>query len=475
MQPNLLLLMPDQMRGDCLSLAGHPVLLTPNADELGAAGAHFRRACTTCASCIPARRSLLTGQFPARNGMVGFRDGLPIVAPTLPGCLRAAGYRTVLVGRHMHQYPYDEPYGYGETSLGSTYIEGDAYAQELERACPGLGGVRGHGISFNGWTAKPWHLPEPLHPTNWVVNRARESLAAHDPEQPLFLTASFYAPHPPFIPPAFYLERYLRQALPPAAVGEWAAVPPDDGRAAGVEAHRVRLRGEALRQAQAGYFGLINHLDDQLFWLISDFRRLAARARRPWLIVFTSDHGELLGDHHLFRKCEPYEGSSRIPFLVHGSPELGFRPGLACDQPVCLEDLMPTLLEVAGAERPPGLDGQSLVPLLRGADVRIRPWLHAEHAPCYDAPQAYHLLTDGTRKYIWRPATGTEELFDLGTDPCELRNLAVASEHKATLATWRRRLITRLEGRPEGFTDGRRLIPGRPYPAILERAPAAPA
>lgn len=469
MQPHILLLMPDQMRGDCLSLERHPALLTPNMDEVGAHGAHFRRAYTTCASCIGARRSLLTGQFPATHGMVGFADGLPITTPTLPQCLQAAGYRTVLVGRHMHQYPYEEPYGYGESTLGSTYVEGDAYAHELERACPGSGGVRGHGISFNGWTAKPWHLPEHLHPTNWTVTRARACLAGHDAARPLFLTASFYAPHPPLIPPAFYFERYRRRELPPPAIGTWAVPPPGDGLGDDVEAHRVCLRGEALRCAQAGYFGLVNHLDDQLFWLIREFRAAAGRAGRPWLIVLTSDHGELLGDHYLFRKCEPYEGSSRIPFLIQGSPHLGFRAGLACDQPVCLEDLMPTLLDVAGVERPSGLDGHSLVPLLRGDTPPLRPWLHAEHAPCYDAPQAYHLLTDGRAKYVWRPANGTEELFDLAADPCELRNRAAAADAAAELGAWRARLIQRLQGRPEGFTDGQRLIPGRPYPAVLRR------
>ena len=263
-RPNVLLIMPDQMRGDCLSLEGHPALLTPNMDEIGGQGSHFARAYTTCASCIPARRSLLTGQFPATNGMVGFVGGCPLTTPTLTQRLQDSGYTTVLTGRHMHQHPYDEPYGYETQVLGSTYIADDDYAQMLDRAAPDLGGIRGLGISFNGWQARPWPLAEHLHPTNWVVSQTRQILAAHASKNPLFVTSSFYAPHPPLIPPPFYMERYLRMDLPGAAIGDWAVPPPGNGIGAGVNAHRTVLRGEALRSAQAGYWGLINHMDDQV-------------------------------------------------------------------------------------------------------------------------------------------------------------------------------------------------------------------
>lgn len=117
-RPNILLIMPDQMRGDCLSLEKHPVLETPNIDAIGQGGMHFRRAYTTAASCIPARRSLLTGQFPATNGMVGYREGMPLKSPTVTQMLRDAGYFTAIAGRYMHQAPYDEPYGFEKRVLG---------------------------------------------------------------------------------------------------------------------------------------------------------------------------------------------------------------------------------------------------------------------------------------------------------------------------------------------------------------------
>ena len=459
--------MPDQMRGDCLSLARHPVILTPNIDEIGGRGVHFTRAYTTCASCIAARRSLLTGQFPATNGMVGYRDGYRIKVPTFPQKLLESGYQTALVGRSMHQYPSTESYGYEKRVLGSTYVEYDDYAEEIAGIAGGTGGVKGHGISFNGWTAKPWHLEEYLHPTNWVARQSRELLASLDSNRPLFLTTSFYAPHPPLVPPAFYIERYLRMDLPDAAIGNWAIAPENDGLGLGIDSHRTVLKGEALRSAQAGYFGLINHIDDQLYWLVSDFKTKSVKAKRPWIIIFTSDHGEMLGDHYHFRKCEPYEGSSRIPLLIQGSPEMEFTSGQTCDTPVCLEDLMPTLLDLSGVEVPENVDGKSLLPILRGEKDMVHKFLHGEHSPCYSGDQAYHFITDGRVKHIWRPQDGTEQFFDLDEDPAELHDLINDVDRKKEIEICRSKLIKRLRGRPEGFTDGRKLISGRPYNAIL--------
>ncbi len=465
-KPNVLLIMPDQMRGDCLSLERHPVLLTPNIDHIGAAGTHFTRAYTTCPSCIPARRSLLTGQYPSSSGMVGFAGGYPIRERTLPQELHAAGYHTAIAGRYMHQDPYEEPYGYETRILGSTYIGGDEYNRTVAAQAPGSGNVQGHGIQFNGWQARPWQLPDYLHPTNWVAETSRRILREHTDDRPLFLTASFYAPHPPFIPPAFYMDRYLRQDLPELAIGDWAERPANDGIGLPVDSPHCVLEGERKRSAQAGYYGLINHIDDQISWLVREFISRSRAMQRDWVILFTADHGELLGDHYYFRKCEPYEGSSRIPFLIQGAPGLGFQTGRTCDRPVCLEDIMPTLLELAGIEIPDTVDGISLVPALRGEDTVIREQLHTEHAPCYSVPQGFQMLTDGRWKYIWRPHDGSEQLFDLNNDPAECRDLAGSAGHRQELTSWRRRLVAQLKDRPEGFSDGVNLIPAD-YPAVM--------
>jgi arylsulfatase A-like enzyme len=460
--------MPDQMRGDCLSALHHPVVRTPTLDKLASEGALFRRAYTTCPSCIPARFSLLTGLYPSTSGVVGFK-GKPIKYPTLPQLLADAGYTTVLTGRNMHQVPATEPYGYQQRILGSEYVADDDYDHFLQKAAPETGGIKkltaDLGLTANGWEAKPWPLAENLHPTAWVVDQARRTLREAPVEKPLFLTASFFSPHPPLFPPKDYYTHYWNQKLPPPAHGDWvnwtALSPKGDA-----QGHRVLLEGEPLRAAQSGYFGLIEFLDHDIAPLVSDFKKRSEQAKRPWLIVFTTDHGEMLGDNGFYRKCEPYEGSANIPFIIAASRDLGFQKKLHSDQLVCLEDVMPTILDLAGIKCPQPMDGIALAPTLRGNKAVIRPWLHFEHADCYSKAQAFHALTDGHLKYIWRPLDGSEQLFDLDRDPHEETDLSKTHSRQDELRIWRDRLIKTLAGRAEGFSDGQRLIAGRPYPPL---------
>jgi arylsulfatase A-like enzyme len=416
---------------------------------------------------------LLTGLFPATSGMVGYA-GMPITHPTLPALLGDAGYTTILVGRTMHQDPPNKTVGYQREILGSTYISDDEYDQALRAAVPESGGIRATierlGVTTNFWEAKAWSLPDELHPTAWVASRARKVIADTPANQPLFLTTSFYAPHSPLFPPKPYFDKYIAMKLPPAAHGDWVnwdtLTPAGDKNR-----HRVNLEGEALHAAQAGYFGLIEHLDAQLAPLIADFTARSERAGRPWIVIVCADHGELLGDHGYYRKCEPYEGSGNIPFIIAGSRDLKFNAGRRSMSPVCLEDIMPTLLELASVPFPKPLDGVSLVPTLRGEKQTIRELLHTEHANTYGAAQAFHALTDGRYKYIWRPADGSEQLFDLAADPHEEHDLTRDSAQRDLVATWHARMVRELANRPEGFSDGTRLIAGRPYPSIQGRQP----
>jgi len=468
--PDILLIMPDQMRGDCLSALDHAAVCTPQLDRLVEQGSLFRRGYTTVASCIPARYALLTGLAPQTSGVVGFK-AKPFATPTLPELLKEAGYSTLLVGRNMHQVAASGDCGFQRRILGSTYIENDAYDRFLREAAPETGGIRALvkklGVTFNHWQASPWPLADELHPTEWVIAQSRKVVKESETERPLFLTTSLYAPHPPLFPPKKYFDKYLKRDLPEPARGDWvnwSALSPKGDKAG----HRILLKGETLRAAQAGYFGLIEHLDERISSLTNDFKARSEKAGRPWIIVFTSDHGEMLGDHGYFRKCEPFEGSANIPFIICGSPDLGFKPGLRVDRPVCLEDIMPTLLSAAGISIPATVDGIDLLPVLRGKKRTIREWLHFEHAPCYSQAQAYHALTDGRYKYIWRPLSGDEHLFDLAEDPREEKDLSRIKSHQARLRTWRERLADRLADRPERFSKNGRLIAGRPYRPLNE-------
>ncbi len=473
--PDILLIMPDQMRGDCLSCLGHPAVHTPNFDQIAREGTLFRRAYSTVPSCIPARYALMTGWSPQHSGVVGFKQK-PIKVPTLPQLMRRAGYVTALVGREMHQLANATELGYQRAVLGSTYVSDDDYARELREAYPETKNLRkwvtDQGLTYNHWQAKPWPLPDRWHPTTWIIRKARELVAEVPSEQRLFLTASFYAPHSPLFPPAAYFDACLQRDLPSPAHGDWVDWTKLTTRGTN-GGHRVLLEGEVLRRAQAGYFGLIEQLDNEIAPLIAQFKARSERAGRPWLVVVTADHGEMLGDHGYFRKCEPLEGSANIPLLIAGSADLGLRGGQRCLSPTCLEDLLPTLTQLAGVPCPP-VDGQSLVPVLRGETQQVRSWLHFEHAPCYSQQQAFQALTDGHIKYIWRPHDGAELLFDLNTDPREEHDLSADAGHHELLITWRSRLIEQLAPRSEGFSDGHHLISGRRYLPLNAGVPNSP-
>jgi arylsulfatase A-like enzyme len=341
----------------------------------------FTRAYSSAPTCIAARRSLLSGQFPATHGMVGYREGVDWNPQhTLPGELAAAGYETCWVGRSMHQHPPEKRFGF-EHMVTTDYRRQDSEYMKCFRARrpDDWEGVYGTGVMHNDWTARPWHLEEDLHPTNWTVHEALRFLRERDASRPFFLVVSFLAAHPPLLPPAFYMERYLRTGVPEPFIGDWASPPPDSGAGMDVSSGRVE--------------------------------------------------------------------------------RFGIRPMTVVDRPVGLEDVMPTLLDLAGVEVPGSIEGRSVLPLARGEDVAWRGHIHIEHAPMH------HALTDGREKYVWFVRDGAEQLFDLVGDPRELHELS--RERPDRLAHWRALMVRELAGRSEGFSDGERLVPGRPYGAVL--------
>ena len=467
--------MVDQWRGDCLGAAGHPAVRTPFLDRLAAQGVRFERAYSATPTCIPARASLMTGLRPAHHGRVGYQDAVPWDYPvTLAGEFTRHGYQTQAVGK-MHVYPERSQLGFQNVILHSpTGIVRQARQRGLDPNLvddylPWLRSELGrdasyldHGIDSNSWVARPWDKPEHTHPTNFVARQAANFLTRRDPRKPFFLYASFNAPHPPYDPPAWAFEQYLDAQLPDPPVGDWADIfdpyrKPDDPTS-----FVGTVRPDLLRRAMAGYYGHISHVDQQINFLLEELAQ--HNLQRDTIICFLSDHGEMMGDHRLFRKGFPYEGSARIPMLLSGP---GIPAGLIDNDAVVeLGDVMPTLLDLAGLPSPQGIDGLSFAAQARGEGTGFREVLHGEHTLF---AQSLQWLTDGREKYVWFSGSGHEQLFDLTSDPHELADLAGDSRNEHRLNRWRRRLITELGGREEGFTDGTRLIAGRPVHPVLSQ------
>ena len=481
-KPNIILIMTDQLRGDCLGYAGHPDVKTPYLDTLASTGVMFDRAYSACPSCIAARAALHTVMEQSHHGRVGYEDGVPWnYEHTLSGELSKAGYYTQCVGK-MHVHPLRNYLGFHNVELHDGYLHSARYASVpyresqfyaddyfywLKDQLGASADVTDTGIDCNSWVARPWTHEEKYHPTNWVTDRSLDFLRRRDPRQPFFLMASYLRPHPPFDAPQHYFDLYSGKDLRPPFIGSWETEEylKRDGRI--FDSKTGPADPELMRQAQIGYYACITHLDHQIGRLIMGL--VEHEIYEDTVILFTSDHGEELCDHHMFRKSRPYEGSCRIPLLFRAGSGTGItvKSGQRCHSVAELRDIMPTLLDIAGAEIPDSVDGKSLLPLAADTGQTVRGWLHGEHS--YGDFSNHWIVTEHD-KYIWYPETGQEQYFDLSEDPHELTDLSADPGCQARISQLRGYLIQSLKDRKEVFTDGKKLITGRPYPPTLETA-----
>jgi arylsulfatase A-like enzyme len=301
------------------------------------------------------------------------------------------------------------------------------------------------GLECNSMVARPWIYEEYLHPTNWVVDQSINFLQRKDPSKPFFLMMSFVRPHSPLDPPKYYFDMYQDKDIPEPLMGDWADT----------EARDI-VDKKMLKKARAAYCGCITHIDHQIgrfMQSMSDNDVL-----RNTIIVFTADHGDMLGDHNLYRKALPYKGSVSIPFLVYDQGNLlEIKSGVRLNQLVELRDIMPSLLDIASAEIPCKVEGKSVVPLLRGENTPWREYIHGEHTWMEKSSQ---FIVTEKDKYIWFCTTGREQYFDLENDPGELHDLIKDSGKGQRIAYLRKLLVKELDGREEGYSNGTILIPG---------------
>lgn len=469
-RPNILLITADQQRGDCLGCEGHPVLETPYLDQLASRGARFRRAYAAVPSCTPSRAAILTGMDQWNHGRLTMTGSDALEFPaTLPGELARAGYHTYAVGK-MHFFPQRRLYGFHHMVLDE---EGrrfgkfvSDYDEWFEEHKTGPYGTRDHSIDWNSWMARPSHLPEHLHPTWWTATEAIKFIQKRDPTKPFFLWLSFARPHSPYDPPQVYYDMYINNPdIPMPPIGDWARqfdrLDPD------VNAARTHRSDSEVRRARAAYYGSIAFIDHQIGRVLYELQRWDPAEYRNTCILFTSDHGDMLGDHYHWRKTVAYEGSARVPFLIAYPEHWELPRGQVFDQPVELRDVMPTLLDAAGVEIPPSVDGMSVLRLVRGQTEGWREFVQGEHTVCYGKEWGMQYITDGREKYIWFHHTGREQFFDLVHDPQELHDLAGdPGYYQERIRYWRVQLarINSRRGDPRGRGD--ELVP-QPEGALM--------
>lgn len=446
-RPNILLITTDQQRWDAVGGTGPAFLRTPHFDHLCREGVRFNRAYSDCPLCVPARRTIMTGQHAHTHGMTENAVSVPVdPSATLPGRLTAAGYQSMAIGK-MHFHPQRYRQGFQEMILP------DDYYREMARK----GGAQPmrHGLGQNEITPTMSTVPETETLTSWIAERSVDFIThRRDPSVPFFLWTSFSKPHPPLDPPEPYYSMYRDANIPDPVCGDWAR---REDCPVALRRMWERMDGdrspEIIREARAAYYGLVSQIDFNLGRIFA-----ALRASGQWkntIILFASDHGEYLGDHGGMWKGFFHESSARVPFVLRLPPTAPWSSSdRTVDDLVCLVDIYPTLLGAAGIDVPADVDGVNMLPAVREVRTPKPRWVVSVFAT--DVEHCYQLaITDGRWKYLWFPEGAAEQLFDVESDPSELHNRATDTDAAAIKSALRTALIDELAAKQSPYVvDG---------------------
>ena len=428
-RPNLLLIMADQLAPQVLPAYGHPRVRTPHLDRLAEEGVVFENAYCNFPLCAPARFSILSGRLPSRIGAFDNAAEFPASVPTLHHYLRRAGYRTCLAGK-MHFIGPDQLHGYEERVTTDIYPAdflwtpdwrlGDESWLEWYHSMRAVLDAGVHRRSVN----VAYDDEVEFEAVRWLHEHADSA-----DDRPFALTASFISPHDPYLAPPRWWELYRDNEIDPPQVPDLPLDQRDPhsrrhwfltGR------HREAIGESDVLRMRRAYYAMTSYVDAKVGRLLEALEEIGAAA--DTLVVFTSDHGDSLGERGLFFKMSFFEWSVRVPLIVHAP--FAFGPGRVRAS-VSHVDLLPTLLEVAGDGALPELsapiDGGSLVPLLSGRGASDRPDRVCAEYTGEGVSGPLLMVRRGAHKLISSPGD-PPLLFDLDSDPDELENLAGRAE-----------------------------------------------
>ena len=449
-RPNIVLLLSDQHRHDTVGYVGGAAC-TPALDALACAGMIFTDAYTVCPLCSPARASLLTGLYPHRHGMLsnlrnfnGVFDRQVLDHPAFPQLLSRSGYRVGYAGKWHLPLEGDErwridrwPRGH-RAWLAEKGIDYDMARDEVQPL------EWGADAPFCG----PSVLSATDHHDAWVADQAITMLDGYAPDDaPFMITAAFHGPHFPVAPPAPYHQMY-----DPASVAMWPSFTETFTDKPLVQQKEIlrwnsaHLTWPDWQRVIAAYRGYCSFIDAQVGRILDRLGELGLAGRT--LVIYASDHGDLLGSHRMFNKgFAMYDENCRIPLVVRWPGVV--EPGV-CDRFVTIADLMPTVLSAAGIEPPSGIDGRSLGPLLRGEPTGWPDDVLVEFNGYESSLASIRMVRTRKWKYVYNPLS-IDELYDLETDPNELVNLANKVAFKHVLRRMKERLLARLRATHDGI------------------------
>ena len=443
-RPNILWYCTDQQRYDTIAALGNQYVRTPTIDSLVHQGVAFTHAYCQSPICTPSRSSFMTGMYPTRlHNTRNGNDSFPSYPPVVSKVLADSGYDCGLVGKFHLQSSgrrteprIDDGYSFWKFSHAprDDWPDGHHYADW----------VKEKGGDLNALRESPERVPPEFHQTTWASDMSIEFIESKRPsDQPWMLSVNIYDPHPPFIPPKVYADRYDASQMPGPLFRESDLVHQAKLRSIDFQDEIRTPEEHDAKQKQAWYYAMIEQIDDQLARVIDSLERSGQRDNT--VIIFMSDHGESLGDHGLMYKgCRFYDGLVRVP-LIFSWPGR-FKEGVQSSGLVELMDVTASLIDLAGLEQPEYMQGRTLLPLTRG-DVsadHFRAFVRSEYFDALD-PLFVGTETDdgaapaGTYATMYRDEQyklsvyhnkNLGELYDLKADPGEFNDLWDSPDHQ---------------------------------------------
>lgn len=410
---NILLITTDQQRFDTINAWGNQSIFTPHLNYMAAMGTSYTNCYTCCPICVPSRTTLMTGLHGYESGVVSNQTHEAVMKErtrkraTLPAMLTDAGYQTCAMGK-MHFDPARACYGFEHMTLPLDYMR--YYDRREETARPLVHGI---GQCEMEPVIQPSKLSDTL--TAWITDRSIDFLETKDPTRPFFMWTSYTKPHPPFDPCMEFWELYSQIPLPKPVLGDWSQTlegTPQGFLAGAYENTNMHLLGkEQIQAVRRAYYACITQVDYQLGRLFGTLRENGL-LENTW-VIFTSDHGEMLGDHHMSQKNLFFEGSAHVPLLVMPPQGRNIPHNIQMNQLTELADLYPTILSIAGITPPSDVHSQNLLEPSSENRIFYGDSLHTNFC-----------VMENRKKLVYTTCGGSALLFDLDSDPMEQRNLS---------------------------------------------------
>ncbi len=484
--PNILVLMSDQHRADMMGCAGDPAVHTPAMDRLASEGVRFSRAICQGPLCMPARASLLTERYVRDHGVFQNNSEVSFDLPTGPQALREAGYHTAVIGKthlwvhgdrgripvsdmepHLHRYGFDEV----DETVGklANLAHANPYTQYLESAglleeyrrhvgARSYGSLRNRGEARERkpmWDATPIALPVEGYVDAWHGRRVVSWIDDYARDQPFFLFVGFPGPHDPWDAPREAVAEYEGVEIPLPGSTLRPRTPEKGAYGAFLRAflglsNSATLTEDRIRDARRAYYADVSIIDSAVADLLDALAR-KGELDNTW-VLYTTDHGEMMGEHGMLSKMVFYRPAVRIPLIIR--PPGGCAPRVL-DERVEQFDISATCNEIAGARPVPGSEARSLLPAILGDGAApTRPASISEN-------WGFALFeTDRYKLVVWEDALAPVALFDVVEDPLEDHDLIDDPVHAAVVEE-----LMEQHARPFFKT-----APQRPHPSVFARA-----